>query len=330
MPGLLRASDVERVRALLNANLAQFNVAPSWHCETLRCVRVKYMPGKRCVLRYEVELAAPDGAKQSLAFYSKTYSDGMSRFHFQNLRAVYEQMPQLNIPRPILHWEEANTYWQESWEGTPLLEALPELHWEKTFAQVARVLADFHQSRCEALAAADLLDLALDSAEEDAPRIAAILTQYDALMHEALRVLRLAREPLARAGAPLVPVHGTIRVEQFLVRGEEYALIDFDLACLGDPLYDVAEFLTSLQFLQFTHGWERLRVEEAMRLFQAAYAQHVPWPIESERIAWYAVVSILDKLHDALKSLDRPALARIADIVACLQEWLLVVTPSRS
>ena len=330
MQGLLRANEAEHVRAHFNVNLAHFGLEPAWQCQNVRSVRVKYMPGKRCVLRHDAELVHHGGAAKSLSFYSKTYSDGMSRFHFQNARAVYEQMQHLNMPRPILHWEEANTCWQEAWLGTPLLEALPALDWKKTFVQVARVLAGFHQARCEVLSAADMLDLALDSAEEDAPRIAAILTQYDALMHEVLRVLRLGREPLARAGAPLVPIHGTVRVEQFLTRGDDYALLDFDLACLGDPLYDVAEFLTSLQFLQFTLGWERARVEKAMQHFQNAYAQFAPWPLEPERIAWYAAVSILDKLHDALKNLDRPALARIDDIVACLQEWMRVVPPSRS
>jgi thiamine kinase-like enzyme len=328
MPGLLRASEVEHVRAHLNANLAHFEVASSWHCESLRCARVKYMPGKRCVLRYHAELAHPDGARRNLTFYSKTYSDGMSRFHFQNLRAAYEQMPKINIPRPILHWEEANTYWQASWEGTPLLDALPGLDWEKTFAQAARVLANFHQSRCEAFPAADMLELALDSAEEDAQLLAVLLPQHEAVLHEALRALRAQRERLARAGAPLVPIHGAIRVEQIVARAEEYALVDFDAACLGDPFYDLAEFVTSLQYLRFTRDWERARLEQAQQTFQAAYAENVPWALEPERIAWYAVVSILGKLHDSLKNLDRPALAKIDDVVACLEEWLLVVTRS--
>lgn len=327
MPGLLWASDAELVRAHMNTHLAHFDIAPTWRCERMRCARVKYMPGKRCVLRYDAELAQPSGAKRSLSFYSKTYSDGMSRFHFQNVRAAFEEMPKLNIPRPILHWEEANTYWQASWEGTPLIDTLPARAWEKTFAQLARVLADFHQSQCEAFSTADTLDIALDSAEEDAPRIGALLPQHEAMLHEVLRVLRLVREPLARAGAPLVPIHGTLRLEQFLARGEEYALIDFDMACLGDPHYDLAEFLTSLQFLQFTCGWERARLEQAMQWFQTAYAQNVSWPLEPERIAWYAVVSLLDKLHDALKGLDRTTLARIDDVIACMNEWLLIITP---
>ncbi|MEK7728146.1 MAG: aminoglycoside phosphotransferase family protein [candidate division KSB1 bacterium] len=327
MPGLLWASDAERVRAHVNANLAHFGVDSSWRCESVRCVRVKYMPGKRCVLRYHAQLVHPEHAERSLSFYSKTYSGGMSRFHFQNLRAAHEQMTKINIPRPLLHWEEANTYWQEPWEGTPLIDTLPARDWEITFTQLARVLADFHQSHCEAFSAADTLDLALDSAEEDAPRLGALLPQHEAMLHEVLRVLRVAREPLARAGAPLVPLHGTLRVEQFLARGEEYALIDFDMACLGDPHYDLAEFLTSLQFLQFTCGWERARLEQAMQQFQAVYAQHVSWPLEPERLAWYAVVSLLDKLHDALKGLDRTALARLDEIIACMNEWLLVVTP---
>ena len=332
MPGLLEATDLAHVQAHLNANLAQWGLEALWHCTTLRCTRVKYMPGKRCVLRYHAELAHPNGATQSLSFYSKTYSDGMSRFHFQNLREAHRHLGKINIPRPILHWEEANTYWQEPWEGVPLIDVLPELNWKELFPRLARVLADFHQSRCEALPQADMLDRAFDSAAEDAERLAVILPRYEAQMHEALHVLRAQREHLARAGAPLVPIHGAIRLEQIVAREYEFALVDFDAAGLGDPHYDLAEFLSSLEYLRFTRGWERARLAHAMAWFQAAYAQNVSWQIESDRIAWYAVVSVLGKLHDSLKNLDRAALARIDAIVACMQEWLqqckLVVAPS--
>lgn len=321
VPGLLAATDLELVKKQIDAHLAQWGLATPWHCATVRCARVKYMPGKRCVLRYHAELAHPSGATKSVSFYSKTYSDGMSRFHFQNVAAAHEHMPKLNIPRPILHWEEANTYWQEPWEGTPLLDTLPALNWERVFPQLGRVLADFHQSQCPALPRADMLDRAFDSAEEDAQRLAVILPQHEAALLEALQTLQSRRGRLARPGAPLAPIHGAIRVEQIVARGEEYALVDFDAASLGDPHYDVAEFVASLEYLQFTRGWERTRLARAAEIFQSAYARLVSWPLEQERIAWYAVVSVLGKLHDALKNLDRPALAQIEATVACLDAW---------
>jgi len=323
MPGLIKAANPDFVRAQINAQRAALGLPENFQCVEASCERVKYMPGKRCVLRYAAQLAARSGESRMFSFYSKTYCDGMSRFHYQILQQVYARLGNaIDIPRPLLHVDEANTLWQASWEGRPLINMLDQADWEELFPRLAQSAASFHQSRCEGLPPVDVIERAFNSAQEDAQMLGWLLPQYHSRFGAVLTKLAAAKEILAEQQVPNVPTHGAIRVEQFVARERDLALVDFDAAALGDPLYDVAEFLTSLQYLEFTAGFSRQRLAQAAALFKTSYAQQAPWKLSPPRVAFYAVSALLSKMHDTMKNLDAKAMQQFDEIWKILDGWI--------
>ncbi|MEK7729130.1 MAG: hypothetical protein AAB354_12010, partial [candidate division KSB1 bacterium] len=150
MDWLSRMVDLDFVKDTINASVADFGFDENWRAEHVTFDRVKYMPGKRCVLRYHVDFIGPNRETRKLSFYSKTYHDAKSRYHFEILRAAYEHSRKhaafVQIPRPIRHLEEVNTFWQEEWPGAPLLEVLHEQNWETLFPRLGAAVANLHKS----------------------------------------------------------------------------------------------------------------------------------------------------------------------------------------
>ncbi|MDZ7359708.1 MAG: aminoglycoside phosphotransferase family protein [candidate division KSB1 bacterium] len=361
MPGLRQAADPIWVQARLNSQIAALGLPAAWRCEEVVVERVKYMPGKRCVLRCHARLADchknavaqasslqadmifalhcdarvkvnadSSGASRCLSFYSKTYADGKSVLHFANLQKLYANAlrngQSFKVPRPLAHWDEANTLWQESWEGRPLIDRLGELDWEKLFPRIAAALAAFHQSPCDHLPEVEALERGFEAVQEDAPMLGWLLPQQQARFDEAQAAIAAAKEILSRQPAPHAPTHGTMRLEQILFKDGDMALVDFDAAALSDPHLDVAEFLISLQFLEFSHGLPRQRLAAAAQSFQAAYARQVPWRLDPQRVAWHAAVSLLDKLHEALRNLDANTLQKLEAILEVMEDWLKIIS----
>jgi len=323
MPGLIKATDLSFVQAKINANLAAFGLTEGWRCENAAFERVKYMPGKRCVLRYQIDLQNSTGEKRARSFYSKTYSDGMSRFHHHVVQQVYARLGQaINIPRPIMHLDAANTLWQEPWEGRSLIDNLDATDWEELFPRLAAGLASFHQSQCESLPPVNTLEQAFDSAQEDAQMLGWLLPECHLRFAEILVKLTVAKEALAAQPAPAMPIHGAIRLEQFVARDREVALVDFDAAALGDPLYDVAEFLSSLQYLEFTAGFARERLAQAAALFKAGYEKQTRSHLLPLRLGFYAISALLSKMHDTMKNLDARAMEQFEAILEIVDGWL--------
>ncbi|NUO78553.1 hypothetical protein HUU05_00625 [candidate division KSB1 bacterium] len=332
MDWLARMVDLEFIQTTINSAPADFGLTSGWRVETVHFDRVKYMPGKRCVLRYHVDFNGPQGEKCRRTFYSKTYHDAKSRYHFEVLRAAYEhsrtQASFMQIPRPIRHLEEVNTFWQEEWRGHALIDALPNLDWQKLFPRLAIALADLHRSTMPGLRNGPDLSDALKTAADDAAELMLLAPHLREAISAWIDLLSAQQTALAQQTLPSATTHGAIRVEQMLIREQELALIDFDALALGDPLSDVAEFIASLQFLELSHGWPRVSLAAAQELFAATYAEHVPWPCDRKRLAWYALAFLISKMFLAVKNLDRRALQQLESAgmiigdnwAACLME----------
>jgi hypothetical protein len=322
MPGLVKAADPDFVQAQVNGHLSTWGLQDDWRCEETALQRVKYMPGKRCVLRYHVRLIDSSGENRRLSFYSKTYRDTAGELHYQILQKVYEHLGgHINIPRPLLYMNEACTFWQEPWEGRPIMEVLNDLDWNVLFPHLAAVLSAFHQSECPDLPFAGHWDEVLDSAQEDAAKLGWFFPQYRSRLSNALTILTAAKAGLAQHPIPQVPIHGAIRLEQIVTRRNEVALVDFDAAGLGDPLYDVAEFLVSLQYLQFNYDFSH-RLAHAAELFKRSYQKQVPWDLNPQRLAWYSVAFLMAKMIGSLKHLDRCALQKFDSLLEIMEGWL--------
>jgi len=280
--------------------------------------RIKYMPTKRCVLRFEVggsragHSAKPGPAP--FAFFAKAYPAGTSERAFQLQRAALERLAAahaaVEVVEPLVHVTEASTIWFADWGGRGLIAAAAGSGWEAMAERAASALAAFHRVEQPGLPAYPALAETLDEAREDAARYADHVPRHAALARGL--VARLERRlPAATVGRGRVALHGAFRAEHVLVRGAHTALLDLDGMAAGDPLVDAAEFVASLEFLALRSAPGAIDTEPIARRFLARYAAAVPWAVDGASVAWHARASILRKLHGAVKRLARPALDRL-------------------
>jgi hypothetical protein len=277
--------------------------------------RIKYMPTKRCVLRFEVGGSRAHAAP--LAFFAKAYPAGASERAFQLQRAALERLAAahatVEVVEPLVHVAEASAIWFADWGGRGLVAAAAESGWEAMAERAASALAAFHRVEQPGLPAHTALAETIDEAREDAARYADHVPRHAALARGL--VTRLERRlPAATVGRGRVALHGAFRAEHVLVRGAHTAFLDLDGMAAGDPLVDAAEFVASLEFLALRSAAgaiDAIDVEEISRRFLACYAAAVPWAVDGASLAWHARVSLLRKLLGAVKRLARPALDRL-------------------
>ncbi len=331
LSGLGQLLSPDFIMRQIGQHLPRFGLSEPWRCEGVECQRIKYRAGKRCVLRYEARMVDGRGGNRLVVFYGKTYDDDKSRYVFEMLQQICRSAPcrngLLQIPEPILHLDGANTLWQRAWEGKRLVAAGREAGWENLPSSgwlpgIAAMLAALQQielgdAPLKSLPASAAL---LESALEDVADILAFAPERRAVLARSIEVLERSAPGPGR-DLPRSTVHGTFKIAQILCRDSELALVDFDSIARGDPLHDVAEFLASVAFLRVSDAVPAEPLARSAEIFLTCYEAQVPWACDRQRVAWYAVVLLLGKIHSALKK-HRSEAGRLDAALRVLQEWL--------
>ncbi len=332
LPQLARLEDVDFIKQNVERHLADFGLSGAWHCTEVLDHKVKYMPGKRCVLRYQVSLRHAAGEQQTRTFYSKTTDDAGGRTVAAALRVVCASRACaegiLNVPAPIAYFPEIKTLWQHAWEG----ESLPRRYSERGWAtlahapvlpKIAAMLAALHQIELPAelqrpgASPATMLANARDNAAQILKFLPEVRERQEQLLQHLADTL-----PRHEAGMLRTTIHGTFKLAQILMRDDQPGLIDFDALAVGDPLYDVAEFLASVIYLRISDGVAAAPITAAAALFVESYAALVPWPCERRRLAWYVAAFLLGKMHSSLKRMEHAARQQVVAAFALLEELL--------
>jgi len=161
-----------------------------------------------------------------------------------------------------------------------------------------------------------------EAAHEDAQMLQWLVPERKALFAESQRELESGLTVAGRCKRPQCTIHGALRLEQFMNRGQELALLDFDALSIGDPLFDVAEFVVSFQYLGLHKGWPADKTERAMEVFLSQYESCTPWAVDRHRMAWYATAFLLGKIHNSIKNLEIPVLRRFESALLLLENWM--------
>lgn len=338
LPYLGQLLETEWVKQHVEANLSGFGWPVGAKCDNVVCEKIKYMPGKRCVLRYEIKLA---GQRQRKVFYSKTYNDAQSRYVYQALQAICASPAcrdgRLHVPAPIAHLDAANTIWQHPWESDDFNVVM-----QKKIGWVNLPRTDFPEKIATMLAALHQIDLntvslqrgsspeaLLLNAGGDAGDIAKFFPERLGELEAIIQTLQLFAPDIA--AAPQTVIHGSFKLAQLLCRADfngrsDLALVDFDSVAHGDPIYDVAEFVASLAFLKVSDEIPPAPIDESIERFLENYQKQVSWVLERRRLAWYATAFLLGKIHAALKRLEATGVANIGLAFSLVQEWINGIT----
>lgn len=307
----------ERVRATADLLGLPTAVSSTLTPATIQRRLVKYKPAGRCVLRFDIG---------DVSFYSKTYRGSESGSVFALLQNIAAQglNGRLDIPTPLCHHDDIHTLWQATWNGRSLSQLYQNKRWAATIPYIATALAALHQTaHIPHLPYINHLQLVMDEASEDAIWLQQFLPSHAAHVHHIVqRLLPIGQTIAATQTIPTVPIHGAFRMSQLLQQGDRLAIVDFDTAAYGDPLYDVAEFVTSLLFQYFRR---QIRIGQLRRKgdeFCTLYAAQSPWPLDPQRLNWYIAIFLFEKLFGAVKGLRVQILPKLESYFALIEYFL--------
>jgi hypothetical protein len=256
-----------------------------------------YVPAKRCILRYDrLDHARPE------PFFGKVYANEDARVLFAQMRDLwsYSQTaaPELVLARPLGCEPRSNALWQASPGGESLLEVLDSVDLPMVMRRVAAALAALHR--------APLRPERVWRIEEETAKLgrarAALLRFYPSLQRDIDAVLGAMIAAAPGEPARLVPMHGDFHCNQILVHEDRVAVIDFDLFGMGDPLHDVARFLS--RFRAYTHGkLNEASAARAQESFLSTYEILVPWRVDRRRLWWLMATLLVNR--QALKAVKK-------------------------
>lgn len=332
MPYLGQLLDLKVVTAGIDAFRSEFGLEGDWRCLNLDIKKFKYRVGKSCVLRYTAEMMNFNKDRldrTQISFFGKTYNSSRSAYVYEVLRQVSGHPAfrgsGCHVPRPLAHIAEANTLWQEAWEGEKLREAGERLGWRHflrsdDLPRIARLLAALHRVEVQRVKLAEgvkpaemLANMRLHG--ED------ILRHVPDKAPEVAAMLEVLGHSLPDDHGPRCTIHGSFKIAQLLYREGEFALIDFDSIAYGDPHYDLGEFIASVIFLQITDDIPAALVEENLARLLQAYDAAAPWESDPQRLAWYVCGFLLGKIHSLLKKLKAAHAGKAGEALDLAQAW---------
>jgi len=281
---------------------------------------VKYVPGKRLVMRHK--LTAADGRRHLV--YSKTYAHDNGGAILGVMRHLWEHGKTdpmaLTCPQPLAYLDDARTMVLGALPGTAAVAELQGEDARAAMEQTGRGLASVHASGVRGLepwGEAHEFENLLKATET--------LQRYDAELAPAIaRIRALAQAGLATPDSTSpVPIHGAFRFTQLLTYRGRLALIDFDGFRSGHAACDAGSFIAHLYYL---HAKDELSLEAAQAAaaaFAAAYRSVRPEGLPEPALRWYAAAILVSKhAQKCVKRLKDDGDVKIAHMLERAERWL--------
>jgi hypothetical protein len=258
---------------------------------------VGYRAGKRCTIRYRVELLDPDGGHvRTIPVVGKTHHDDRGRVVFKNLEQLWnwpfeEQGARPSItPRPVAYVPEYNAYFQELQSGLSLYEA-----------RVGELRRGFIRRAGGLLASLHTTGIVVDGTWGPADELALIrrwlghLGIVRADLREAAGGLLARIEAAAdrdgiHAFAPVIS-HRDFYDKQVISGADTLRFIDLDTMTMADPAIDVGNFLAHVFLRAIQRDRPRDEIDREAETFLAAYRGVQP-ALEEERVVFYTATSL--------------------------------------
>ncbi|MDQ7051671.1 MAG: phosphotransferase [candidate division KSB1 bacterium] len=298
---LLREEDVVRWLER-HTNILPWKVADASAGTRLRCELdvLKYVPAKRFTTLCRVHHQNEHGNWQTFLLVAKQLNEPHKARQLCNslkqlnreLVRVYERLqheaPDLEpipfiIPKAYGVLDSRSTAFIEFVPGENLKRLLPQLEIGSVFQRVGGLLAVFH--RIEKRVRKHItfrnevaeVRLALDTVIDALPELEKRLMHY---YHE-------FRKFVFQDDAPKVLLHGSFRLNHIFLADDRLALLDLDSIRMGHPAYDLANFLSSLYYLE---AQEKITADERMAITEAfllGYARAAAHDLSPTSVLWF-------------------------------------------
>ena len=256
---------------------------------------LRYEPEVRASLCYST---APENGPVHRLF-AKTFFDARGQIIHRRFSHFWDQAQRDPlaplVAQPMGYCDITHTVWQAEAAGQPLTQALPLLDAPALRSlpqRLARALVAVHQAP-RALLGTLVRDQPhwLREVQRRRNKIARVAPELAGFATEVAQRIEAAAARLAPFAATVI--HGDFHPDQVWLDGERVVLFDFDEFVLGDPMEDLAEFVTKLG----SSG----RAGELGPLLLAAYAQQQGEHFDLSRLRWHLAVQSLLQAGRAFK-----------------------------
>lgn len=265
--------------------------------DTVQRLLVRYVPEQKWIVRLRAEGRHHGGSrsKRRIGVRAASYSSctALARRH-QAFAEFARQSGDVFVVPAIVGCDAEQGLLGVDWiRGDSLIKTLQKVSADKTLDRVAAILHTVHSARVSTLRVQSIADVSarLQHAVDD-------LSMARPTLRPRLALLAREFQTLAQTIPPteLATLHNDFHWNQLHIKGKRYALLDLERVCRGDPLIDVANFVTQLRLLGVRPELDvdPVTAEVWARTFLIAWERRTARPIAPDRLRAYAVLSRLE------------------------------------
>lgn len=253
-------------------------------------VPVRYKPGSRCTLRYDVQ-------GQTHCFGKLLAQDGKEIAQaVEDLFQASQTVPELpGIAQPLAYWPDLQLLVQVAISGEELHEiAFDEavklstrVHWMHA---AGRATAALHNANVEVAGPNQTLLGDLNALGAYRPALGQLNPRLASGFGAAVEAVRKAAQRQEEVASVLS--HGALRTDQFMLEEDHLVLIDLDSLCQSSPARDLGNFLAYLAWKALRQPQHAAFIQLGQQAFLEGYETLREMP-ESRSLTLYQVASVL-------------------------------------
>ena len=216
----------------------------------LKAIRVmRYIPGNRCLLEYDLKLERPDAPVENITLVGKVLSSGGAWSSYHLVKSLWDagfgdnSEDGICVPEPMGVIPEFQMWLQRKVPGVRASKLLQEASGVVLAQRLAQAIHKLHQAGIPTSRRHTMAD-ELRTVHERLLRLAQMKPQWtqrlERLLDAGARLGNTIPEP------SLQGIHGDFTRKQVIMDGARLYLLDFEHYCEGDPALDIGSFLANL------------------------------------------------------------------------------------
>lgn len=270
MPGLPEANDPVRMAAVLLGFEQYDGVIEA--ARNLKIERVRYQPEVGAILRYTFDVK---GTPMTIFGKVQPGRRGLRTTRIvEGLWAAAARYPgYLNLPRPLGFVDDLGMLIEEGVRGKPLGTNRASAEFELLPDAAAEALAVIHEARVQNDERITI-EAELARLDQVAEKMAYVHPDGHFLLRDLIAHMRERVEKTPQE--ELLPTHGDLKYDQFVVHNDKYTLLDFDYYATAETSYDLGKFCAYMLPSRPRDWKDSAAAEEARVRFLRRYVELRP------------------------------------------------------